>query len=156
MEEANVSKRHSDAVLVAGINNMIVTDTTACFCYVFNTTLMSTLNIVAEWEESITTYRYTLVLGNPSLLLLAGQWLRLLCKELLPNAVLQYILPLIGDIDIDGIVAVGTTDLLLKRQVHYLRTLAQPPLISLRTSQTGTVDTALLAGTDTDSLTILT
>ncbi len=25
MEEANVSKRHSDAVLVAGINNMIVT-----------------------------------------------------------------------------------------------------------------------------------
>lgn len=114
MEEANVSKRHSDAVLVAGINNMIVTDTTACFCYVFNTTLMSTLNIVAEWEESITTYRYTLVLGNPSLLLLAGQWLRLLCKELLPNAVLQYILPLIGDIDIDGIVAVGTTDLLLK------------------------------------------
>ena len=35
MEEANVSKRHSDAVLVAGINNMIVTDTTACFCYVF-------------------------------------------------------------------------------------------------------------------------
>lgn len=55
MEEANVSKCHSDAVLVAGINNMIVTDTTACFCYVFNTTLMSTLNIVAEWEESITT-----------------------------------------------------------------------------------------------------
>jgi murein DD-endopeptidase MepM/ murein hydrolase activator NlpD len=40
MEEANVSKRHSDAVLVAGINNMIVTDTTACFCYVFNTTLV--------------------------------------------------------------------------------------------------------------------
>ena len=35
MEEANVSERHSDAVLVAGINNMIVTDTTACFCYVF-------------------------------------------------------------------------------------------------------------------------
>ena len=55
MEEANVCKRHSDAVLVAGINNMIVTDTTACFCYVFNTTLVSTLNIVAEWEESITT-----------------------------------------------------------------------------------------------------
>ena len=116
---------------------------------------MSTLNIVAEWEESITTYRYTLVLCNPSLLLLAGQWLRLLCKELLPNAVLQYILPLIRDVNIDGIVAVGTTDLLLERQVHHLRTLAQPPLISLRTSQTGTVDTALLTGTDTDSLTIL-
>ena len=64
MEEANVSKRHSDAVLVAGINNMIVTDTTACFCYVFNTTLMSTLNIVAEWEESITTYRYTPCYGQ--------------------------------------------------------------------------------------------
>ncbi len=52
MEEANVSERHSDAVLVAGINNMIVTDTTACFCYVFNTTLMSSLNIVAEGKKA--------------------------------------------------------------------------------------------------------
>ena len=55
MKEAHTCKRHCDAILVAGINNMIVTDTTACFCYVFNTTLMSTFNIVAEWEESITT-----------------------------------------------------------------------------------------------------
>ena len=46
---------HSDAVLVAGINNMIVTDTTACFCYVFNTTLMSTLNIVDVYKRQIYT-----------------------------------------------------------------------------------------------------
>mgnify|MGYP003279619375 FL=1 len=55
MEEANVSKRHGDAVLIACIDNIIVTDATACFCYVFNTTLVSTLNVVAEWEESIAT-----------------------------------------------------------------------------------------------------
>ena len=100
MEEANVSKRHGDAVLIACIDNIIVTDATACFCNVFYTTLVSTLDVVAEWEESVATYRYTLVLGNPSLLLLAGQWLRLLCEELLPNAILQYILPLVRDIDV--------------------------------------------------------
>ena len=50
MEEANVSKRHGDAVLVA-----CITDATACFCNVFYTTLVSTLNVVAEWEESIAT-----------------------------------------------------------------------------------------------------
>ena len=55
MEEANVSERHGDAILVASVDNIIVTDATACLCYVFNTTLVSTLNIVAEWEESITT-----------------------------------------------------------------------------------------------------
>lgn len=55
MEEANVSKRHGDAILVAGIDNIIVTDATACFCYVFYTTLVSTLDVVAEWEESIAT-----------------------------------------------------------------------------------------------------
>ena len=73
MEEANVSKRHGDAILVASVDNIIVTDATACFCYVFHTTLVSTLNVVAEWEESIATNAYTLVLCNPSLLLLAGQ-----------------------------------------------------------------------------------
>lgn len=55
MEEANVSKRHGDAVLIACIDNIIVTDATACFCYVFYTTLVSTLDVVTEWEESIAT-----------------------------------------------------------------------------------------------------
>ena len=41
MEEANVSERHGNAVLVASIDNIIVTDATACFCYVFHTTLVS-------------------------------------------------------------------------------------------------------------------
>ena len=116
---------------------------------------MSTFDVVAEWKESIATNAYTLVLCNPSLLLLAGQWLRLLCEELLPNAILQYVFPLIRDVDIDGVVTVCTANLLLERQVHHLRTLAQPPLVCLGTCKAGTVDTALLTGTDTDSLTIL-
>ena len=95
MEEANVSKRHGDAVLIACIDNIIVTDATACFCYVFNTTLVSTFDVVTEWEESIATNAYTLVQCNPSLLLLAGQWLRLLCEELLPNTILKNVFPFV-------------------------------------------------------------
>ena len=117
MEEANVSERHSNAVLVTSIDNIIVTDATACFCYVFNTTLVSTFDVVTEWEESIATNAYTLVQCNPSLLLLAGQWLRLLCEELLPNTILQYVFPLIRDVDIDGVITVCTANLLDRKSV---------------------------------------
>ncbi len=48
MEEANVSKRHGDAVLVAGVDNIVITDATACFCYVFHTALVSTLDVVSR------------------------------------------------------------------------------------------------------------
>ena len=65
------------------------------------------------------------------------------------------VFPLVRDIDIDGVVAVGTANLLLERQVHHLRALAQPPFVSLATCQASTVDAALLTGTDTDGLTIL-
>ena len=59
------------------------------------------------------------------------------------------------DIHVDGVVAVSTTDVVDKRQVHHLRMLTQPPDVGLVTCQTGAVDTALLTGTDTDGLTVL-
>ena len=61
----------------------------------------------------------------------------------------------VADVDVDRVVAVCTADLLDPGQVHYFRMLAQVPDIRFITCQAGTVDTALLAGTDTDGLPIL-
>ena len=51
--------------------------------------------------------------------------------------------------------AVGAADVVNKRQRHHLRVLAQPPNVGLVACQAGTVDAALLSGTDTDGLTVL-
>ena len=61
----------------------------------------------------------------------------------------------VADVDVDRVVAVCTADLLDPGQVHYFRMLAQVPDIRFVACQTGTVDTTLLAGTDTDGLSVL-
>ncbi len=66
----------------------------------------------------------------------------------------QNIFVVIADIYVDCIIAVGTTDLFDPGQVHYFRMLAEIPDVGFVSGQTGTMDTALLTGTDTDSLSV--
>ena len=156
MEQSHAREGHGNAVLVAGHNNMVVANRAASLSNVLYATLVGTLNIVAEGEEGIRAESHLGVLGYPLLLLCHRQYLRLLGEELLPSTVAQYVVVLVlRDIDIDGVVAVSTTDAFLEGQVHHFRMLAQPPDVSLVTCQTCTVDTALLTSTDTDSLTVL-
>ena len=135
MEEANVSERHSDAVLVAGINNMIVTDTTACFCYVFNTTLMSTLNIVAEWEESVRTKANACVLCKPFLLFSLSEHLRLYLECVLPYALSQYIIMLVRNVNVDSVISVRTSYVVNELKSQNLWVLSEPPDVSLVSCQ---------------------
>ena len=123
MEEANVSKRHSDAVLVAGINNVIVTDTTTCFCYVFNTALVSTLNIITEWEECIRTKRNTCQLVQPCSLLFSRKYFRFYLKCILPDTICENIHIFLSDVKIDCIISVCTSDSILELKSKYLRIL---------------------------------
>lgn len=59
------------------------------------------------------------------------------------------------EVDVDGIVAVGTADTLLERQVQHLRLCRCPPLVGFLTGQSCAVDTALLSGSDTNGLSVL-
>lgn len=52
-----------------------------------------------------------------------------------------------------GIVSVCPADLIDKFQIQYLRTLAKIPVIRLTSGQTGTMNSGLLSGADTDRLT---
>ena len=156
MEKTDTGECHSNAVFVASHDNMIVANRATSLGNELYATLMGTLNVVAKGEESIRTQSHLRVLGNPLFLLSQGQHLGLLGEELLPGSVAQHVVVLVlRDVNVDGVVAIGTTDTLLERQAHHLRMLAQPPNISLVASQTGTVDTALLTSTDTDGLAVL-
>ena len=53
MEQSYASEGHSDAVLVAGHDDMIVADASTCLGDKLHTALMGTLDIIAEGEEGI-------------------------------------------------------------------------------------------------------
>ena len=134
---------------------MVVTNTSTSLCYIFYTTLIRTLNVVAKWEESIRTECNTCVLSNPLLAFFTCQRLWTFCEELLPYTILQYIFILIRDVDIDCVISISTANILLKWEVYHLWTLAQPPFVSLATCQASTMDAALLSSSNTNRLSVL-
>ena len=134
---------------------MIITNTTTCLSYILNTALVSTLDVITEGEEGIATETYVGVLCQPLLHLLLGERFGTFGKELLPFAIAQNVLTLGTNVDINGIVAIGTTDTGNEGKVHHLGVLTKPPDVGLITCQTGAMNTALLAGTNTNGLTIL-
>ena len=155
MEQTHTREGHGNAVFVAGLDDIVVANAAAGLCNVFHATLVGTLDVVAEGEEGIGTETYLRVLGNPRFLFLAGEGFGLCLEELLPGAVAENIIVVVGDIYIDGVVTVGTADIVDKGEVHHFRMLAEPPDVGFVTGQAGAVDTALLSGTDTDGLSVL-
>lgn len=53
MEESYASKCHGNAVLVASVDNMVITDRTACLCDILHSALVGALDVIAKWEESV-------------------------------------------------------------------------------------------------------
>ena len=94
---------------------MVVTYAAACLCNIFYAALVRTLNVVAEWEERVRTECDTRILGNPLLAFLTCQRLWTFREELLPYAILQHIFILVRNLNVDGVVTVGTADAFLER-----------------------------------------
>lgn len=79
----------------------------------YSTPLLCARSILSpKREECVGTQCHLGVAGYPVLSLLGSEWLWLLGKEQLPRPLLQDVLVFIRYIDIDGIVAVGTSDAL--------------------------------------------
>ena len=78
--------------------------------------IVGTLDIVAKWEESVAAKGYAGVLGYPFLLFLACEHLGLLLEELLPCAIAQHVVVVVGDIHVDGVVTVCTADIVNEGQ----------------------------------------
>ena len=155
MEQADAREGHGDVVFVAGFDDMVVAHRSAGLGHESYAAFVGTFDVVAKGEEGVRAERYALVEGYPFLLLFAGEHFGFFGEELLPLAVAQDIHVVVRDIDVDGVVAVSTADLLYPRQVHHLGVLTEPPDVGLVACESGAVDAALLSGADTDSLAVL-
>ena len=111
MEQPQAAEGHGDAVLVAGINDLLVTDGTAGLHDGSHAGAAGTLDVVAEGEEGVGTQAHAGDLAQVFLLFLGGQRSRLLGEGLGPDIVADDIFGRIADVNINGIVAVGLGDI---------------------------------------------
>lgn len=72
MEEPYMRACHGDAILIAGVDDMVVSYGSSCLCNVFHTTSVCSLDVVAEGEEGIASEADTRVACNPFLSFLVG------------------------------------------------------------------------------------
>ena len=116
---------------------------------------MGALNIVTEGEERVRAKGYALHLVQPCSLLFSGKYRRFYLEGLLPCALSQHIHVLVTDVNVNGIVTIRSLNSVYKLQVQYLRRLTKELVVSLLSGQSGTVNTGLLTGADTDGLSVL-
>ena len=65
MEQAQAGECHGNTVLIAGLNNIVITDRAACLCNILHAAAMCTLNVIAKREECVTAKSNILQLSNP-------------------------------------------------------------------------------------------
>ena len=140
VEQTDACECHCHIVFIAGLDNIIVTDRTAWLRNKLYAAALCTLNVVAKREERIRAEGYAAESRQPCFLLFFCQRFGLCCEELLPNAVCQHVFIIIGNIDINGIVTVGSADVLSERKGKHFRTLTEIPDIRLIAGKTGAVN----------------
>ena len=77
MEQAHAREGHSDAVLVAGHDDMVVAHRATSLGNELHAALVGTLNVVAEGEEGVAAAGHPTLGGDPGFLFLRRKHLRL-------------------------------------------------------------------------------
>ena len=155
MEQPQAAEGHCDAVLVAGVNDLLVADGAAGLHDGGHAGAAGTLDVVAEGEEGIRAKAHAGHFAQIFLLFLSGQRGGLLGKGLGPHIVANHILGRIADVNINGVVTVGLCHIVAEGQVEHLTHVAQLPVVGLLACQTGAVDAALLACAHADGLAVV-
>ena len=155
VEKPYARKGHSDVVLIASGHNMVVANRAASLRNKVYAAFVGTFDVVAEGEKSIATQANAVILGNPLAFLLQRKGFGLGFEELLPRTVCQHVFALVADVKVDGVIAVGTPNVVYKGQIHHLGMLAQPPYIGLIACQTRAMYATLLTCTNADGLPVL-
>ena len=115
VEQSHTCERHCDTVLITALDHKVITDRAAGLCDIGDAASVSALDVIAEWEEGIRAYRYTLDGCKIFLLFLKGKGLGLRTKILLPVAVSANVLFVFVDIAVDNVISVGTTESIKER-----------------------------------------
>ena len=124
VEETHMGECHGDAILVAGVDDMVVADATASLCDKLYTAAMGTLDVVAKGEERVRAQCHVGHLIQPCTFLFLGKYRRFNLNGFLPHTVCQHIHVLVTDVNVNGVIAVSTLDAVHKLQVQHLGSLA--------------------------------
>lgn len=81
MEEAQAGHGHSNPILIARFDDIVVADRTAGLGDVIDAAAMSSFDVVAKGEESVAAEGYAVELSNPDLLFFPCKGLRFSVKR---------------------------------------------------------------------------
>ena len=113
MEQPDAAECHGNAVLVAGVDDLLIADGAAGLDDGGHAGAAGALDVVTEGEESVRTKAHAGHLAEVSLLFLGGQRLGLAGEGLGPDIITDDVLRGIADVNINGVVAaVSYTNLL--------------------------------------------
>ncbi|CAN4039645.1 acetyl-CoA carboxylase, carboxyltransferase subunit beta, partial [Dysosmobacter welbionis] len=155
VEQPHPCKRHHHAVFVGCFNDMVVPDGTAGLNDVLDAGFSRPLHIIAEGEEGVGAACDAGEGCDPVFFLLRRQRIGAHGEGLLPDALRQHVLILVGEIYVDGVIPVRAANVLHELQAQHLGMVAEPPGVRLGARQAGAVDAALLACSHADGLSVL-
>ena len=132
---------------------MIVADGAAGLRHVGNAAAVGALDVVAKGEEGVAAKRHAAHTGEIFLLFLRRQRLGAHGEEVLPDLVAQHVAAfLIGEVEVDGVVALGAGKGGTELQSQHLGMMPQLPEVGLVAGQTGAVYARLLPRAHADGL----
>ena len=117
VEQTDTGECHCHSVFVAHIDHVVVTDRATRLCDILHAALVGTFDIVAEREEGVRAESHILHLVEPCTFFLFCEYRRFFGEYFLPLTVCENIHILVPDINVNGVVAVRTFDLVDKRKV---------------------------------------
>src|SRR5579883_511962 len=153
MEQARLGKKHKHAVIVAGVNDLLIAQGASRLHNIIDTVMRGTINIVTERNIAVRTKCNALQTFEPFLLLLWGQALRHVLKVLLPCLLFGW-RQIITQVTINCVSPVRSLHSWSPGQVQDGRVLAQIPVLGLCRSQAHAMDARLLACSIADALPI--
>src|SRR5699024_1978816 len=150
MEQPQPAESHGDAVLVAGVDDLLVPDGPAGLDDGGDAAAAGPLDVVPKGEECVRPQADAGDVAEVLLLFLGGQGLGRAADGLGQDVFPDDVLGGVPDVDVDGVVPVGLGHVVPEGQVQHLVHVAQLPVVGLLAGQAGAVDAALLAGAHAD------
>ena len=140
MEKTDMRHRHEHTVLVRRLNDIVIANRSAALGDVGNAALMCTFDVVTEGEESVRTECYARRRLEPLGFFVGQEYRRFLREDAFPFVRSEEIHALVGQVDVDGIVAVGAAHVALEGKGESLRALSQIPNIGLVSREARAMD----------------
>ena len=155
VEKSHAGEGHYHIIFISSVDYNVVPDGSAGLCNVAYAAALCSLDVVVEREERVGAECNACDAVEILARLSVGERLGLDCEVLLPDAVRADVLFVFVDISVDDIVAVGTLNFGLERQVENLVMLTEEPSVRLSARETCAVDSRLLSRADADGLSVV-